>query len=88
MLDSEGDALGIVADVWPLDGGGEPEMLLVKLGRFHRRKYVPIAGTAREERTLKLPWSRNDVDDAPDAEDNRWGDPGSVARAHWKLVGD
>ena len=89
VRDSEGEAIGTVADVWPHDGGGEPEMLLLKLGRFARRKYVPIKGTWGElHEPLHLPFSRLEVDDAPDAEDNRWGDPGSVARAHWQLVAD
>jgi len=89
VIDSEGQSLGTVADVWPTDGGGEPEMLLVKLGRFARRKYVPIEGTSggRAE-PLQLPFTKLEIDDAPDAEDIRWGDPGMVARAHWRLVAD
>src|SRR5688500_18731993 len=89
LRDSAGGAGGTLADGWRHADGGEPEMLLLKLGRFARRKYVPIKGTwgGRDE-PVHLPFTRLEVDDAPDAEDHRWGDPGSVARAHWQLAAD
>ena len=88
MVDREGERVGVVADTWPNDGGGEPEMLLVKLSHFALRRFVPVNGVDRsdDDRELHLPWSKLEIDDAPDAEDIRWGDPGTVARAHWLLA--
>jgi sporulation protein YlmC with PRC-barrel domain len=88
LIDRDGHLVGKVADTWPTDGGGEPEMLLIKMGQFSLRRYVPIQGVelSDDDRQIRIPWSRLEVDDAPDAEDIRWGDPGAVARAHWMLT--
>ena len=86
VVDCAGHPVGKVADTWPTDGGGEPEMLLVKLSHFAMRRYVPISGVERSDDALQLPWTKLEIDDAPDAEDIRWGDPGMVARAHWSLA--
>ena len=88
VVDTHGEELGQVADTWPQDGGGEVEMLLVKMGRFNRRRWIPADGARRLNDHLFVPMTRFEIDDAPDAEDHRWGRPADVARAHWALMLD
>jgi hypothetical protein len=89
VYDAHGRMVGRVSDLWPSDGGGEPELLLLRLERWARRRYVPVEGTEwTDEEGIQLPWTWLDLDEAPDAEDHRWGDPAHVARAHWLLAGD
>jgi uncharacterized protein YrrD len=87
VVDAAGKEVGTVTDVWPADGGGEPELVLVKVGRrFRRTCYLPLDGRVAvgDDKVLKLPWSRTEIDEAPSAEDHRWGDPAHVARAYWR----
>ena len=90
VIDRDGETVGRVADTWPTDGGGEPEMLLVKLSHFALRRYVPVDDVewSEDQSAIHVPWSKLEIDDSPDAEDIRWGEPASVSRAHWLLVGD
>jgi hypothetical protein len=84
LLDVHGVPAGLVADVWPSDGGGEPEMILVKLQRFSLRRWIPVKGSDRlGDIAIRVPWTVSQIDDAPDAEDHRWGDPPTVAHAYW-----
>jgi hypothetical protein len=86
VVGPEGEHVGVVADVWPLDGGGEPELVLVRIGRhFKRERYLPLDGRARlDDGALRVPWRRWEVDDAPRADDRRWGDPAQLARSYWR----
>jgi hypothetical protein len=61
-------------------------MVLVHVGaRFRRWRYLPLDGRpALEDGVLRVPWSRTEIDEAPDAEDRRWGDPAHVAQAFWR----
>lgn len=90
VVDAAGEEVGTVADVWPADGGGEAELALVNLGRrFPRRRYVPLDDrTELVDRELRVPWSRAQIDHAPSAEDQRWGDPAHVALAYWRESAD
>ena len=89
VYDSRGDHVGKIADTWPLDGGGTPEMMLVSVGRrFTRPRYLPLKGARVTDDSVLVPWERRMIDDAPDAEDRRWGDPALIARAHWLLADD
>ncbi len=89
VLDRDGKAIGTVADTWPDDGGGEPELLLVHLGgRFKRPRFVPLAGARCEEGKLRLPWTRDGLEDGPRADDHRWGASPDLARAYWVLGTD
>lgn len=88
VVDSEGTELGRVADTWPHDGGGETEMMLVTVGRFGRRRYLPLEGVRASEEHVRVPWTKLEIEDGPDAEDQRWGSPALVARSHWAMFGD
>lgn len=89
VLGPDGLTIGTVADTWPLDGGGEPELLLLKVGlRFPRMRYLPARRSELRDGRLHVPWTKLELDDAPSAEDRRWGDPADIARAYWIGAGD
>lgn len=89
VFDADGEFVGWVSDLWPDDGGGEPELLLVRLMRWARRRYVPLDGAEWVgPAEIRLPWRWDELEDAPDAEDRGWGDPATVAQAHWRMLGD
>ena len=89
VVDADGDALGFVVDTWPLDGGGEPELVLVHLGlKFPEPRYLPIRGAEIHGECLHVPWTKTEIEEAPAADDDRWGDPGLVARSYWMQQGD
>ncbi len=84
VVDREGTFVGTVADTYPLDGGGEIELLLVNVGRrFPRRRYVPADRIRIEDSVVHLPLLRTDIEDCPSAEDRRWAPPDDVARGYW-----
>jgi hypothetical protein len=89
VKDAAGKDVGTVADVWPADGGGEPELLLVRVGRrFARTRYLPVEGERGKDGALHVRWTRTEIDEGPDAEDNRWGDPAHIAAAYWRDSSD
>jgi sporulation protein YlmC with PRC-barrel domain len=89
VLDREGEFVGTVRDTYPLDGGGEVQLLLVGVGRrFARNRYVPTQGSSVRDGKLHIPFARNDVEDCPAAEDRRWANPADVARGYWVTAGD
>jgi hypothetical protein len=84
VLDCAGAFVGRIATTWPLDGGGEPQMVLVRVGRrFARMRYLPLEGARLEDGKLHMPYERWQIDDGPAAEDHRWADPAHLARAYW-----
>jgi hypothetical protein len=88
VIARDGQEVGTASDTWPLDGGGEPELVLVRLGRFGRRRWLALADVSLLMGDLFARWTATEIADAPDAEDHRWGDPALVARAHWLMKGD
>jgi hypothetical protein len=87
VVDREGAFVGTVRDSVPLDGGGEIELLMIDVGRrFARRRYVPAGGVRREGENVRLPVLRAEIEDAPCAEDRRWGDPVGIARGYWAFA--
>lgn len=89
VYDIDGQFVGQIADTWPLDGGGLPEMILVKVGRrFGRPRYLPLKGVRVTDIAVIVPWELWRIDDAPAADDKRWGDPALIARSHWLLCDD
>jgi hypothetical protein len=90
VVDADGSYVGVASDTWPLDGGGEPELVLVKVGRrFPRLRYLPLK-RARIEPSgrIRLNATLSEIEDAPNAEDARWGEPAHIAKAHWMSVLD
>lgn len=83
--DSDGRRVGRVIGASPEDGGGEADLVLVQLaGRFGRRRWVSLEGARWSPQRLRLAVPRDAVEDAPSADDRRWGDPADVARGFWR----
>jgi len=88
VVGADGRVIGDVADTWPLDGGGEVALLLVRVGsRFRRHRYLPLAAAEVDGGRLRVPFAAWEIDDAPAADDRRWGDPAHVALAYWSGAG-
>jgi hypothetical protein len=84
VVDLENDFVGKVVDTLPLDGGGEVQMLLVSVGRrFPRPRLVPAGGLKLRGRKVQVNAFRDAIEDAPSAEDRRWGNPADLARGYW-----
>lgn len=88
VIDLDGAEVGYVVDTWPLDGGGEPELVLVAVGvKFPRPRYLPLRDAEIVGECLHIPYTLLEVEEAPAADDKRWGDPGDVARSYWAAHG-
>jgi hypothetical protein len=89
VVDADGEDIGLVTDTWPGDGGGEPELVRVGVGiKFPRPYFVPIRDAEIHGECLHVPWTKLEIEESPPADDERWGDPGSVARAYWSSQRD
>lgn len=72
LVDRDGVTIGSVDGTWPLDGGGEPEFALVRIGRFGETRLVPLAGLAEVAGLLYVPFTRREVEDGPALELGRF----------------
>jgi hypothetical protein len=89
VIDAEGQEIGYVTDTWPLDGGGEPELILVAVGiKFPRPRYLPLRNAEIVGDCLHVPHTLLEIEEAPLADDARWGDPGMIARSYWAAHSD
>lgn len=84
--DCQGEALGQVIDTWPFDGGGEPELALVRMGRLGGRRMVPVDSLELFAGELHLSYYRFQVEDSPPVGEDRHrldDDPHSAA-SYWR----
>ena len=65
VMDCSGEAIGQVVDTWPDDGGGEVELVVVRLLRFGERRMLPVDGASVVGRWLQAPYTRTQIEDAP-----------------------
>ena len=65
VADVTGRSLGQVVDTYPFDGGGELEMIVLRLRRFGERRMLPASELRLEDGRIVLPFSRNQVEDSP-----------------------
>jgi len=66
---SEGEKLGKIADIYLDDQTGTPEWLAVSTGLFGSRvSFVPLQGAAADGDALRVPFSKDQVKEAPNAE--------------------
>ena len=65
VADAAGAILGQVVDTYPFDGGGELEMVVLRLRRFGERRMLPISELRLEGGRLVAPFSRHQIEDAP-----------------------
>jgi hypothetical protein len=87
VSDWSGDELGRVVDTWPFDGGGEPELAVVRMGRMGNRRMIPVdellylGGNG-----YRLPYARWQVEDSPPFGENRHtlDDDPHCAASYWR----
>jgi len=68
---ADGEKLGKIADIYLDDQTGTPEWLAVSTGLFGSRvSFVPLQGAAPDGDGLRVPFSKEQVKEAPNAEDD------------------
>jgi uncharacterized protein (TIGR02271 family) len=70
VADSNGDKIGSLKEVFMDRATGKPEWLLVKTGIFGGSRFVPIEGVGADGEDLRVPFSTDQVKDAPDVSDD------------------
>jgi hypothetical protein len=86
ISDWHGDPLGRVIDTWPFDGGGEPELAVVRMGRLGQRRMLPIDQLQFVGGELRLPFARFQVEDSPPFGEDRHtlDDDPHCAASYWR----
>jgi hypothetical protein len=101
VSDWQGAVVGTVVDTWPFDGGGEVELVVVRLGRLGERRMLPVGSLHVEGGDLRTPYACWQVEDSPALEDGRhaveaveramsywmWEEPAGSLRALWRSFG-
>jgi len=68
-VDSDGDKIGSIDEIYMDDRTGKPEWLAVKTGMFGSKvSFVPIAEAREADGDVRLPYDKQQVKDAPNAE--------------------
>ena len=69
VVGSDGSELGKIGQVFLDDRTGEPEWLTVNTGLFGTREsFVPLAEASVEDDTVRVPYSKQQVQDAPNVD--------------------
>src|SRR5918992_4845419 len=69
LIDRDGDKIGSISDVYLDDETGQPEWLTVKTGLFgSRESFVPTAEARAEGDTVRVPYEKAQVKDAPNVD--------------------
>ncbi len=74
VADAEGGVLGHVVDTYPFDGGGELEMVVLRLRRFGERRMLPISQLVLHQGRLVAPFTRIQIEDSPSLSSGRHAD--------------
>jgi hypothetical protein len=85
VTDVQGERLGRVIDTWPYDGGGEVEMVVLRLSRLGESRMVPVAGMRADgDGGLRAAYARWQVEDSPALEEGKHAAAAEErARSHW-----
>jgi hypothetical protein len=85
VRDGAGRRLGPVIDTWPWDGGGEPELVVVRLGGAHGGpRMLRLADLWDEGQALRTAFARWQVEDSPELAADRHGvDDPWRAKSYW-----
>ncbi len=84
VADVSGDALGHVVDTYPFDGGGEVEMVVLRLRRFGERRMLPVSELRPHRGRLVAPFSRMQIEDSPGLSTGRHADEDPWrAKTYW-----
>jgi uncharacterized protein (TIGR02271 family) len=69
LIDRDGDKIGSISDVYLDDETGQPEWLTVKTGLLGTREsFVPTAEARAEGDTVRVPYEKSQVKDAPNVD--------------------
>ncbi len=74
VADVNGGVLGQVVDTYPFDGGGELEMVVLRLRRFGERRMLPVSELRREGGRLVAPFTHIQIEDSPSLSSGRHAD--------------
>jgi hypothetical protein len=84
VADVTGTVLGSVVDTYPFDGGGELEMIVLRLRRFGERRMLPVSELRLHEGRLYAPFSRHQIEDSPGLSTGRHADEDPWrAKTYW-----
>ena len=65
VVDVNGASLGQVVDTYPFDGGGELELVVLRLRRFGERRMLPLSELRGDGDRLMAPFTRAQIEDSP-----------------------
>lgn len=86
IADADGAPLGHVVDTYPFDGGGELELIVLRMRRFGERRMLPIEELRVESGRLMAPYSRMQVEDSPALSTSRHAEDDPYrAKAYWRF---
>jgi sporulation protein YlmC with PRC-barrel domain len=69
VMDENGHAVGIIADLYVDDATGRPEWAAVKTGLFsHRVTFVPLAQARLHGQRVQVPYRQGHIHEAPNIE--------------------
>jgi uncharacterized protein (TIGR02271 family) len=88
LVDSSGDKIGSIDDIYLDDQTGQPEFALVRSGFFGTGShFVPLQEASQEGDTLRVPYSKDHVKNAPgaDADDHLTQEQESRLYSHYGL---
>src|SRR5215210_789434 len=81
VIDRDGQKLGKIADVYVDDQTGQPVWLLVQTGLFGKQETLaPFAGAITQKDAVQVPYSKDQVKDAPKVDPEVDLDPEEEAR--------
>jgi len=82
-VDSDGDKIGRVEEVYLDDASGQPEWLAIKTGLVgNKLSFAPIAGSSASGDDLRLPFTKTQVKDAPNVDADGHLEPDEEARLY------
>ena len=85
VTDAGGAALGLVVDTDPFDGGGEMEMIVLRLRQFGERRMIPVSQLRLDDGRVITPFSRMQIEDSPALTSRRYADEDPWrAKAYWQ----
>jgi hypothetical protein len=85
IADAEGASLGHVVDTYPFDGGGELELIVLRMRRFGERRMLPIEELRVDQGRLVAPYTRMQVEDSPALSTGRHSEDDPYrAKAYWR----
>jgi uncharacterized protein (TIGR02271 family) len=87
--DPEGHKIGTIDDIFVDEQTGQPEWLAIRTGLFGtRRSFAPLQGVeAQDKDEIVLPWEKDLVKDAPQAERDEYLSPEEEARLYRHYAG-